>query len=163
MNFKSFLLPLFLTIAIFSCSDSRKELPATISGKVTRVKDGDTIEILYDGKPLSVRFAHVDCPEMNTSQPFGKAAKQLTSDLCFGQIVSVQNENEFDRYDRLIGVIINVKGDTVNLELIKAGLAWHYKKYSSATTYAESEIDARDRKAGLWADENPIPPWDWRN
>jgi micrococcal nuclease len=139
MNLRKSLMLFFLGAVSFSCSVSNKELPTGIIGKVIRIKDGDTIEILYDGKPLIVRLAHVDCPEIKRNQPFGKAAKQFTSDLCFGDIVTVENENKFDRYDRLIGVIINSKCDTVNLELVKAGLAWHYKQYSSNTLYSETE------------------------
>ena len=162
MDLRTFLLCFILSVVSFSCSNSTKEFPKTINGKVIRIKDGDTIEILYDDKPLTIRFAHVDCPEIKESQPFGKVAKQFTSDLCFGQIVNVENDNQFDRYDRLIGVIINSKGDTVNLELVKAGLAWHYKQYSSDTLYSKTESVARQNKIGLWADLNPIAPWDWR-
>lgn len=162
MILKTFIFSILLSLASSSCSELNIDLPKFINGKVTRVKDGDTIEILYEGKPLTIRFAHIDCPEIRGGQPFSNTAKQFTSNLCFGQIVSIRNENEFDRYHRLIGVIINTKGDTVNLELVKAGLAWHYKQYSSNTLYSETEIIAKGKKVGLWADLNPIAPWNWR-
>ncbi len=162
MNAKILLLSFILSLLALSCNNSNGDIPRLISGKVIKIKDGDTIEILYNGRPLTMRLAHIDCPEIRSKQPYGKAAKQLASDLCFGDVVKVENENEFDRYDRLIGVVINSKGDTINLELVKAGLAWHYKRYSSDTLYSKMEIVARQTKSGLWADGDPVAPWDWR-
>ncbi len=120
---------IFLFLLLVSCSNRTKETETSIIGKVIAVKDGDTIAILYDGKPLTIRLAHIDCPEKK--QPFGTVAKHFTSSKCFGQIVTIQNEKKYDRNKRLIGVVINSYGENVNKELIKAGLAWHYKKYSS--------------------------------
>ena len=70
---------------------------AALSGKVIGIKDGDTIEILYNGKPLTVRLAHIDCPEIRKSQPFGRAAKEYVSDQCFGHQVNIKHNNEYDR------------------------------------------------------------------
>jgi endonuclease YncB( thermonuclease family) len=155
---------LFLYYLLFSaCANQTTEgLPNSINGKVIGVKDGDTIEILFNGKPLKIRLAHIDCPELRKSQPFGKLAKQFASEMCYGQMVNILNQNKFDRYKRLIGVVINEKGQNVNQELIKAGLAWHYKKYSTDEIYTQLEEEARSNHIGLWAEKNPIPPWEWR-
>jgi endonuclease YncB( thermonuclease family) len=149
---------------LFSCKGKEQDLklPKDFQGKVIAIKDGDTIEVLFENNPITIRFAHVDCPEIKKSQPFGQAAKRFTSQICFGQIVTVENEGKFDRYKRLIAVIINDKNVNINKELVKAGLAWHFLKYSTDTSYDELELLARQSKIGLWADENPIPPWDWR-
>jgi micrococcal nuclease len=88
--------------------------------------------------------------------------QEISSGLCFRQNVTVLNDGKFDRYKRLIGVVINEKEENVNKELVKAGLAWHFKKYSDDATYDDMELVARQNKLGLWADGNPIPPWDWR-
>ena len=153
-----------LILLLLSCSSNVKEaLPATLYAKVIAIKDGDTIEILHNGKPLRIRLAHVDCPEIRKSQPFGKAAKQLTSELCFGQEVKVVNEGTFDQYGRLIGVVMNSKNRNVNMELVAAGMAWHFTRYSSDTLYANLEIAARENQVGLWVEDHPIPPWEWRN
>jgi endonuclease YncB( thermonuclease family) len=150
-------------LLLLSCNNEKvkTKLEKEIQGKVIKIKDGDTIDILFDGKPLTIRFAHVDCPEKK--QPFGTVAKQFTADKCFGQVVTIQNENKYDRNKRLIGVVINEQGENVNKELLKAGLAWHYKKYSTDESYSELEIIAREAKVGLWVDNNVVPPWDWRN
>jgi endonuclease YncB( thermonuclease family) len=131
------------------------------TAKVIRILDGDTMEVLYQNQPLKIRLAHIDCPEKRGSQPFGYKAKQALSDLCFGQMVSVQGQ-KYDRYKRLIAVIINNKKQVVNQEMIKQGMAWHFKKYSSDPVYAQLEITARKNKVGLWQEADAIAPWEWR-
>ncbi len=160
---KHFRLSALLFLLFHACGNIKSEKKSEgLSGKVIAVKDGDTIEILYEGKPLTIRLAHIDCPEIRKKQPFGTAAKQFTSGLCFGQIVTIQHENKYDRYKRLIGVVINEKGDNVNKELVRAGYAWHYKQYSTDAEYDRLEEAARENKKGLWVDSIPIPPWEWR-
>ena len=66
-----------------------------------------------------------------------------------------------DRYGRTIAWIY-VNGVSLNKELLKAGLAWHYKRYSKDRDLAILEAEARAKKIGLWSDPNPIPPWEWR-
>ena len=51
----------------------------------------------------------------------------------------------------------------MSLELVKAGLAWHFKRYSTDPVLAQAEIEARNAKAGLWADPQAIAPWEWRH
>jgi len=152
----------FLFLCSFKGDDQYSKLPKKFHAKVIAIKDGDTIEVLYENNPVSIRLAHIDCPEIKKQQPFGQAAKTFTSDICFGQIVTVENEGKFDRYKRCIAVIINDNNENVNKALVKAGLAWHFLKYSKDSTYDDLETIARKSKIGLWADENPTPPWQWR-
>ena len=154
----------FLIFFCLSCRNDSQRPPRLreLTGKVIAIKDGDTIEILFNGHPLTVRLEHIDCPELRKSQPFAKAAKQFTSAMCFGQVVTIINENKYDRYRRLIGVIINTHGENVNKELLKAGLAWHFKRYSTDNDYAELEEGARLKQIGLWKERTPVAPWDWR-
>ncbi|MNI55224.1 Thermonuclease precursor [compost metagenome] len=133
----------------------------TFIARVIRIMDGDTMEILYQQTPTKVRLAHIDCPEKRGKQPFGNNAKKALSDLCFGQNVTVYAE-KYDRYRRLIAVVINNKKQVVNQEMIKQGMAWHFKKYSTDLVYAQLEITARKNKVGLWKETNPTPPWEWR-
>lgn len=133
----------------------------TFTARVIRIMDGDTMEILYQQIPTKVRLAHIDCPEKRGRQPFGNNAKKALSDLCFGQNITVYAE-KYDRYRRLIAVVLNNKKQVVNQEMIKQGMGWHFKKYSSDPLYAQLEITARKNKVGLWRDTNPTPPWEWR-
>lgn len=132
----------------------------TTSYKVIGIKDGDTFVLLMDGEEQTIRLAHIDCPEKN--QPFGNKAKQFASDLCFGKSVTLIHNNRFDRYRRLIAEVILQDGRIVNMEMVKNGFAWHFKKYSGDAVYAQLEIEARDNKSGLWRDIDPAAPWAWR-
>jgi micrococcal nuclease len=133
---------------------------SVFEGKVVGIKDGDTFEILYDSIAERVRLAEIDCPEK--SQAFGKNARQYASDLCFGKTVTVTSDGKRDRYGRVVGKITTQEGINVNEELVKAGFAWHYKQYSKSKTLDGIEQHARDRRLGLWADKNPVAPWEWR-
>lgn len=133
----------------------------TFVAKVIRILDGDTMEILYKNTPIKIRLAHIDCPEKRGSQPYGNNAKKALSDLCFGQQVTVYGE-KYDRNKRLIAVVVNIKKQVINQEMIKQGMAWHFKRYSKDESYAKLELIARKNKTGLWQDPNPTPPWNWR-
>ncbi|KIA90070.1 thermonuclease family protein [Kaistella jeonii] len=128
--------------------------------KVIGVKDGDTVSLLMDGKEQIVRLANIDCPEKK--QDYGTKAKEMVSDLCFGKMVSLQGDEKSDRNGRMIAELILPNGVNINKTLVKNGLAWHFKKYSKDNSYAQLEIEARNRKVGLWKEKNPIAPWIWR-
>jgi endonuclease YncB( thermonuclease family) len=138
----------------------------TLKGKVIGVKDGDTV-VLLDSQKQShdIRLAGIDAPEK--SQPFGQRAKEHLSDTVFGKQVLIEG-NKIDKYGRRVGKVL-VNGADANLEQVRAGFAWHYKEYereqSSADRklYADAEIAARTAKSGLWRDNAPTPPWDWRH
>lgn len=153
---------LLLPTWLFAQNIKAKQLQyQTFTAKVIRIMDGDTMEILYRNNPVKIRLAHIDCPEKRSRQPFGTQAKTALSNLCFGQQVTLKGQNS-DRYGRLIAVVINSKKQIVNQEMVKLGMAWHFTKYSSDKTYAKLEQDARKKKIGLWQDNNPTPPWQWR-
>jgi len=131
-----------------------------VGDKVVGVKDGDTFELLRDGKTtLTVRLLGVDTPEKN--QAYGQRARQFASDLAFGKTVKLIEHNK-DRYGRTVGTIILPDGRSLNEELVREGYAWHYKAYSKDKTLANLEADARRFKRGLWQDPNPVAPWDFR-
>ena len=132
-------------------------LPFT--AKVIGIKDGDTFTVLHQKQMHTVRLAHIDCPEKK--QAFGTKAKQFASDLCFGKMARVLPQPKKDRNGRIIAEIW-VGKICVNKELVKNGLAWHYKRYSSDSEYTRLELQARQLKRGLWKDPYPIPPWQWR-
>lgn len=136
-----------------------------IEGKVIRVSDGDTIAVLdKDNKQHKIRFQGIDAPE--SKQAFGQASKENLSKMVFGKQVTVIWE-KVDKYRRTVGKVL-LDGKDVNIEQIKAGLAWHYKKYADEQppedriTYAQAEEQARAAKLGLWQDPNPTPPGEWR-
>lgn len=129
--------------------------------KITGIKDGDTFVLLLDGKEQVVRLAHIDCPEKK--QPFGNKAKRFASVCCSGKNVTLIHHHNYDRNKRLIAEVILEDGRNLNKELVKNGLAWHFKKYSRSAEYAALETAARLQKKGLWADAAPVAPWNWRH
>lgn len=131
----------------------------TITGKVIKVLDGDTIDILYHNKPERIRFNGIDAPEKG--MPHGQKAKQFVLDLAAQKIVTV-NVTDTDRYGRSIGDITLPDGKNLNREVVRAGYAWWYRKYSSDASLGELETEARKARRGLWQDKAPMAPWEWR-
>lgn len=130
----------------------------TYDGKCVGVADGDTISVMHAGRAVKIRLEGIDCPELG--QDFGTRAKQFTSSLVFGKDVEVK-EHDVDRYGRTVARVF--VGDLdLSLELVKAGLAWQYKRFSSDPVLAEAEVEARNAKRGLWSMPNPVPPWVYR-
>lgn len=67
-----------------------------------------------------------------------------------------------DKYGRTVADVILPDGRVLNRELVSAGLAWWYRRYSQDKSLRQLEEQARSAKRGLWADPNPIPPWCYR-
>jgi micrococcal nuclease len=130
----------------------------TWEGKTVAVLDGDTIEVLQDGKAVRIRLAGIDAPEK--SQAYGQASKKLCAGLCFGKSVKVVSSGT-DKYGRTIADVY-VGEVWVNKKMVEEGMAWHYKKYSSSEELLASEKKARAGKIGLWKDEDPVAPWEFR-
>jgi endonuclease YncB( thermonuclease family) len=55
-----------------------------------------------------------------------------------------------------------VEGRDINLAMVADGLAWHFTRYSNDPALAAAEAEARAARIGLWADEAPVAPWEWR-
>ncbi len=145
-----------LLVTFFSSLVSASE----ITWSVVSVIDGDTIEVLHNNKAERIRLSGIDCPEKG--QAYGKRAKQAASDLAFGKDVTVQTHGH-DKYTRTIGEVLLPDGMNLNQELVKQGWCWWYRKYAPGDTVLEKlEAEAREVKAGLWKDPNPIPPWVFR-
>jgi endonuclease YncB( thermonuclease family) len=131
------------------------------SGKVIGVSDGDTITVLRDRQPHKIRLYGIDCPEKR--QPFGKRAKQFTSELVFGKVVEVEPVT-IDRYGRTVAFVM-IENIAVNEELIKEGLGWVYIRYCKLPVCVEwqnLESEAKFGKLGLWRKQGEIPPWEFR-
>jgi endonuclease YncB( thermonuclease family) len=131
-----------------------------ITAKVVKVVDGYSITVLALGnKQIKIRLHGIDCPE--GGQAFGKKAKQFTSSQCF--VTTVQyREVDIDRYGRTVATVYLEDGTELNLAILKAGFAWHYRRYSDRQDYADAQEEARRAGVGLWADKDPTPPWEWR-
>jgi endonuclease YncB( thermonuclease family) len=130
-----------------------------IRGKVVSIADGDTITVLDDKKiQHKIRLEGIDAPEKK--QAFGEKSKTALSEKVFQKDVVVRWEKK-DKYGGVLGAVYLDKR-YINLEMVQDGLAWHYKQFSKAKELAEAEVKAREAEVGLWADEKPVPPWEFR-
>ena len=132
----------------------------TLQGLVIKVSDGDTVTILDASKQQhKIRLNWIDAPE--SKQAFGQKSRQHLDKMIYKKNITVEFTQK-DMYGRILG-FITLDGVNVNLEMVKAGMAWHYEQYAKkATDYAEAQQKAKEAKLGLWADENPTPPWEFR-
>ncbi|HEA1664653.1 thermonuclease family protein [Klebsiella pneumoniae] len=148
---------------LFSCSSFANNLV----GKVTRVIDGDTIEvktlpekILVYEIPIRVRLINIDAPEKK--QPFGRWSTNQLKALLAGQSVTV-SYTQTDRYGRVLGRVVTANGTEANRQQVLKGAAWVYDKYNTDNSLPALQREAQAQKRGLWADSNPVPPWEWRH
>jgi endonuclease YncB( thermonuclease family) len=158
-NCTRFLLLIAMLLAAMSATAE------SLTGRVVGVSDGDTVTVLdASNKQWKIRLMGIDAPEKK--QAFGQKSKANLSDLVFNKQVTVEYSKK-DKYGRTVGKIL-IDGVDANLEQVKAGLAWHYKKYvkeqqvTDRSLYAQAEERAISEKKGLWLEDNPIPPWDFR-
>ena len=131
---------------------------AEIKGKVIRVLDGDTIDVLQDKKPVRIRLANIDAPEKK--QSFGSWSTNQLKNLIAGQIVTV-TYSQTDRYGRVLG-LVEKKYINVNRSQVISGAAWVYEQYNTDLSLPALQREAQEQRRGLWADSTPIPPWEWR-
>ena len=148
---------LILFLIVFT---SLNLLSAEIRGLVVGVSDGDTITVLddMDKGRFRIRLYGIDAPEKK--QDFGQKAKQYLSSRLFRKAVVIRYK-EIDRYGRIVGKVY-LDNEEINVDMLKNGYAWHYKKYDNSEEYSQAEINSREKGIGLWSLKNPVPPWNFR-
>lgn len=151
------LLLVLVAFLLIACVKSFLPSESTIKGKVVRVIDGDTIELLTPlNESVRVRFYGIDAPESN--QADGKEAKEHLASLIRGKEVMVESMQK-DKYQRTLGIVWFENKD-INKEMVKSGFAWAYEYYDER--YSKDQEAAKKAGLGLWADKNPINPYEWR-
>ncbi len=151
---------ILIIFALYILSPSLYANAADIRGKVIRVLDGDTIKILQNKKPVRIRLANIDAPEKK--QAYGRWSTDQLKSLIAGQSVRVTYSHN-DRYGRIIGRVFTTGGSEANRFMVQSGAAWVYEHYNTDNALADLQQEARSQKRGLWADPNPVPPWEWRH
>jgi endonuclease YncB( thermonuclease family) len=145
---------------------------ADFDADVINIVDGDTIDVLDTrGEKLRIRLLGIDAPEK--AQPFGKESMLYLKKIINGNSVRIISKPDMNKpytlgfYKRVLGKIILNKKD-INLEMIKEGMAWHFKKYKKSQpiedrqSYNIEEHKARKKNIGLWSNDNPLAPWKCR-
>ena len=131
----------------------------TVEGKVTQIIDGDSI-LVTDSKSVEyeVQLEGIDAPELK--QDFGKESTDGLTKLLNGKSVRLTWKSK-DNYERLLAQVYDGEKH-INTEMIKTGMAWHFKRYNKDEALAKAESEAKEAKKGLWAMESPVAPWDYR-
>ena len=155
------LLALLLTVCLPVCARAVD----FVEGEVISIADGDTLTVLdRDKRQHRVRLLGIDAPERG--QDFGERSRQSLADLVFNKQVHVIVP-KLDRYGRKLGKVTLGRTD-VNLEQLRAGMAWYYRQYAADVfkddrpIYDRAEREAKAAKRGLWADPRPVAPWEFR-
>ncbi len=155
---------LIILISGTSCSSR-----GSAQSEVVRVTDGDTVVVSSAGgkKNITCRLYGIDSPETpkrdRKGQPFAKEAGKELKQLIHGQMVEVITTGE-QTHGREV-CIIKKDGMDINLEMVRRGYAWAYRKHLKspyASEYIEAENNARDQKRGIWQQANPLPPWEFK-
>ncbi len=155
-------------------------LSAALFCLVVAIGDGDTLKVRC-GEPgafrqLTVRLHAVDAPELN--QPFGRRAKQALAQIAYRKTARLDCQHDEDRYHRRV-CRVQVAPDActearcaktldAGLAMLTVGMAWWSRAHAGEQgptergQYAFAEFEAKGRRAGLWADRHPVPPWRWR-
>ena len=126
--------------------------------KIKRVVDGDTVHVFYQDEVYKIRLTEIDAPERD--QPYGSNSTEYLKSLLKEGMVDVDISGT-DRYGRKLGRLY-WQGKDINRELVSAGYAWVYDQYVTDNSFYENQSKARNSKKGLWEDQNPLEPWNWR-
>lgn len=146
----------FACLLLLSSTSSQAEDTYTVS----RVYDGDTVELKNADGKLKLRLTDIDAPERN--QAYGQIARRVLIKLCKGSNISINIELAGkDKYNRYLGKLQCNQTDA-SLYLAEHGYAWYNEKYSDNLAIKNAAATARKDGIGLWSADNPLPPWVWR-
>ena len=154
---------LALATLLSACSTT-SNIVGDFTGTVTKVHDGDSIHITPSGKKrVVIRLAGIDAPEIK--QAHGIASRDTLRSLALQRTAEAEC-HKTDRYRRYVCVVY-INGEDINLQMIKAGMAWHYKAYQDEQSrqqrqqYSRAQANAQERGIGLW-DGQSVEPWVFR-
>ncbi len=140
---------LFILLFITGCYGLKsQEVP------LIRVIDGDTYEVLLNGKKKHIRLMNVDAPELK--QAFGAAIKDSLINLLKAKTVKIEIF-KLDIYGRMLAKV-SYQGKALDSLLVAKGWAWCYEKYNTNNLLAMQQIVAIQQRKGLWNCPKPVPP-----
>ncbi|XZE34812.1 thermonuclease family protein [Pirellulaceae bacterium SH501] len=138
--------------------------PTTTTVVVKKVLDGDSVSVLELRKPepaaFEVQIEGIDAPEL--AQPFGKESREALAKLLPVDSVITVTWTSKDNYGRLLAQVYDKSKKHINSEMLRQGMAWHFKRYNQSKELAALEEEAKAKKSGLWAAPDPKAPWDYR-
>ena len=142
---------LFVSFSVFAGEE--------ISGKVTSVIDGNTLEIQDTNNEIQiVLLSGIDCPEL--SQEYGVNAKSFLEKLTLGKKVTFTITGK-DRWGKQLAIVMLNGRTDLRLEILKEGLAWTAER-NPLQELEHVKESAKEKSKGLWKQDNPTPPWVFR-
>lgn len=133
--------------------------------RVVTVYDGDSLDVVgKNGQKIKLRLYGIDAPEKG--QHFANTARAFLDDLTQNHLytLDVQYKDKFDRY---VVVLYDENGIAVQEDLIRNGFAWVYPRFCDDVVlcvgWQNVQDEARSSRQGLWQEENPITPWDFKH
>jgi endonuclease YncB( thermonuclease family) len=148
-------------VLIFTFLNQSWVLQSSEIFKVIRIKDGDTVVLLSSdtNTEITVRLSEIDAPEKK--QAYGNISEKFLSSLISNREVTLDKKGK-DPYGRTLAFIFTKEGVNVNIEMVKNGMAWQYYGFSKNNILKNAQIEAKNKKLGLWKDSLPVPPWVFR-
>lgn len=146
------------TLVALCCCLALSAQAETFSAKVIVVMDGDTVMVLRDGKKLRIRLGNIDAPEK--AQAYGRQSRESLLEMVGKKQVQIEGQ-AIDQYGRTVG-LISVDGHDVNQEQVRRGMAWEYSHYHTDKIYIALQSEAQRARRGLWSQNEPQAPWQWR-
>lgn len=128
------------------------------NARIIAVMDGDTVLALKGADKIKIRLADIDAPEK--AQEFGMESRQALIKMVLRKQVRV-NSRAIDSYGRTVAEL-SVDGRSVNEEQVRSGMAWEYSHFHSDKHFIALQNEAQHARRGLWAQADPVPPWEWR-
>jgi micrococcal nuclease len=128
------------------------------AAKIIWVIDGDTVVAIMNRHKTHIRLTNIDAPEKD--QPYGDESRRALMDKVLKQEVRVTTRGT-DKYGRTLGEL-SVNGESINEAMVREGYAWEYSWRHSNKSYVELQREAESARRGLWTDNSPMPPWQWR-
>ena len=139
--------------------------PLFLAATLARVVDGDTIQVVLDSGPITIRLHGIDTPERR--QPLGGAATKALRSLVEGKVLEIEPVEQSDGYGRMVAKVL-VQGDDINARMVETGYAWAYRRYlrhePADERYCQLEAEARAAGRGVWVGppDEWEPPWVFR-
>ena len=152
----------YISVLIFTLLVARSAWG--FDARTKAVHDGDSINV-YGPEELvvNIRLYGIDAPE--SKQPFGYQAKKRLSKLVSRKHLSIEPVDT-DHYNRTVALVRLEDGTLVNEVLVAEGLAWVYDQYCHKEDLCQHLLELQKRaqqdRLGLWAENDPQRPADWR-
>ncbi len=133
--------------------------PSTVTGAVTKIVDGDTLDVRVDGSVRRVRLLNIDTPEAGQECLAAEATAALTAMAPVGSTVTLTYDiSRKDKYDRDLAIVKGVNGVQTSNELARAGLGLPVMFSPNKTYFPEvnaASKEAQAAKKGLFSAEVP--------